>query len=571
MHRTNTLENTAEMDTGTDAAGSRPLNGRLLKIVVIIAVILAATNIILALIGTIRSYSPIPFGDDWSGAVGFIHKIADHQVGAWFEPFTDHRIIIQRIVTWTDYRLFGGLGISELSLIITFYFSIGLFLTFYLYKSNNIIEYILYTCIVSCLMVSWVQAHNFTLGFQLQFVSTYFFAVLSFLSYSRPLSACGHRSSLASTIALGLCSAGSMANGPFVFPVLILQSLLLKKDKIDIIILVLVTIFVFVLYYHEGVFLSANPHVPASTPSGVVLFTLRLLGGPAWSPLNSDALCILLGTISITTGSVFLLAAISNLTTMTKARSFYVSVNIFSLMSAIIIAAGRSGVYSFWDIKLTYSSRYMIVPLLYWCSLFLLALDLSKGPRARAMIVAAIAPLVLILTVYQWHAVDDDVAGLFDRKLGVLSYKVGLGRAELMPMAFANGYIAVQEATWAAANGVGIYHSLPWLRDAGIVQYHRAQENDRACYGVLERVDPDPRGEQVSGWAVTRNRTANLLVLLVNEQGRTVGYGITGATRQDLRARGLPLESGWIGFAKPKSGPLTAYLYLSAHPCRLSG
>jgi len=528
----------------------------------------ALANIVLVGIGIYKNYTPIPGYDEWLGTVGFLHQIANHDVSAWFSKFNDHRIVLQRISTWIDYDIFGGKNVFSLLFISCLYVAMIVAINWKTRKHLGARDSVIWTSIVTCIMLNWVQNQIMTWAFQVQFIGAYSFSVLSFIFYAESASVPDSKVPLALAIIFGLFSAGSMANGPLVFPVLVLQAILLKRNRSEIFGFTIISVVIFSLYFYDKIFLPSTTGIPTGSLSSIAMFLLRLLGGPLWLPLGSDALCICVGALCIIC-TIVLLYLSFNANRMTTARTFYIATLAFCLLSGVIISIGRSLAMEIFGLVMAYSSRYMIVPILYWSSLLLLALDLSRGAGTRAVMMAMVAPLIAVLTVYQWHAADD-TSYLFDRKLGVLSYKIGLGRKELVPLIFVGYDRFLAEAAWAAANRVGVYGSLPWLRDAGAVQFDRAHEDDRRCYGVLERIDPDPRGDRISGWAVSRSGSANLLVLLVDREGRTVGYGVTGATRHDLESKGLPSESGWVGFAKVGSGRLTAYLYLDGRSCRLS-
>ena len=58
----------------------------------------AFAMVLLAMIGGVRRYSPIPFGDMWNGTLGFFVRIQDGDYSAWWAQHNEHRIVLARIL-----------------------------------------------------------------------------------------------------------------------------------------------------------------------------------------------------------------------------------------------------------------------------------------------------------------------------------------------------------------------------------------------------------------------------------------------------------------------------------------
>jgi hypothetical protein len=85
--------------------------------------------ILLAILGTIRSYSPVPFWDMWDGFLQFYLKVSEQDWGAWWVGHNEHRIVLSRIFFWLDLRFFGGTGWFSLSATYLFIVVVGAFFT----------------------------------------------------------------------------------------------------------------------------------------------------------------------------------------------------------------------------------------------------------------------------------------------------------------------------------------------------------------------------------------------------------------------------------------------------------
>jgi hypothetical protein len=83
---------------------------------ILVAAISAVTFIVLAIIGTIRDYSPVPTMDMWPGFLNFYLKATAGDWSAWWQAHVSHRIVLSRLFFWLDLRFFGGGGWFSLTI-----------------------------------------------------------------------------------------------------------------------------------------------------------------------------------------------------------------------------------------------------------------------------------------------------------------------------------------------------------------------------------------------------------------------------------------------------------------------
>ena len=62
----------------------------------------------LAIVGGFRSYSPVPFCDDWEGILKFFIRVQDEDNAGWWEQFHEHRIVLARLLFWANFKWLGG-------------------------------------------------------------------------------------------------------------------------------------------------------------------------------------------------------------------------------------------------------------------------------------------------------------------------------------------------------------------------------------------------------------------------------------------------------------------------------
>src|SRR5689334_12957817 len=73
-------------------------------------IVLAVTTsfVALTIVGILRSYSPLPVGDDWVSYLGFYADLLEGRYSAWVVQEFGHRPILPRSLIWLDIRYFGG-------------------------------------------------------------------------------------------------------------------------------------------------------------------------------------------------------------------------------------------------------------------------------------------------------------------------------------------------------------------------------------------------------------------------------------------------------------------------------
>jgi len=478
----------------------------------------------------------------------------------------DHRIVIPRILFFLDIYVFGGWNAFG---IVAIYFMLAcLGVTIWIeYKKWHTVRYSSFIIIglIFSFLFSWIQNENLKWGFQSQFIAIYLFAMLAFAFYSRPTGS-------VKRVALGLifcaCAELSMGNGIATFFVMATQGFLLRRSWREIATILVAGAIASAIYFHNFVkpVLPLDPAV-AHVPLARLKFFLIFLGSPVFWVTHSLLLAGMAGLL------LFVLAALATIhlyrkRLFTPYRSFLIAGYGLIVASAIGATQGR------WMLGLlaAIASRYTLPVLLSFLVLSLLALDMAATKRARTIVV--LIPLVFLTFLAKFQEnVNGDVDILYRWKLAVLSQKIGLDHQDLDGLIFPLNvhYVYEQEANFAAEYEIGPY-SRGWLHDAGLVKFDKDLVDGSRCTGYLESVTTDSVGITASGWAVSPvRRHGSLLIVLVNPAGETVGYGVSGRKRDDVKAnvKHAPGNSGWVGFAKPGQKDLRAYALVGDRFCPL--
>ena len=192
----------------------------------------------------------------------------------------------------------------------------------------------------------------------------------------------------------------------------------------------------------------------------------------------------------------------------------------------------------------------------------------TGAARRRALLAGASALLVLLAGGLAWDIGARSPS--MDRKLAALSSRMASTTAELNGMALADDPPRYAEAVrrWARDAGFGVYGS-PWWSQVGVVRYREDARDDTRCAGRVDMLVPEGPDRGAQGWVTVAPASADVLIVLTDDSGTTVGYGVSGAARPDV-ARAVPgarRDSGWRAVADAR--PAHAYAYVDGRFCQL--
>jgi hypothetical protein len=528
----------------------------------LLAIVVVATTIY----GGIHYFSPIPFWDQWNGYIGFFHAIRDGDYWFFWSQHMDHRIVIPRILFFLDIYVFGGWNAFNIVAIYFMLACLGIVIWIE-YRKWHTVRYspFIILGLIFSFLFSWIENENLKWGFQSQFTAVYLFAMLAFAVYSRPTAG---MSRVALGIFFAVCAELSMGNGIATFFVMATQGVLLRRPWREIATVFMAGVIATAIYFYhfDKPVLPLDSNV-AHMPLARLRFLLIFLGNPFYWVVNNLMLAGIVGAL------IFIFAAVATIhlyrkKLFTPYRSFLVAGYGVVFASALGATQGR------WMLGLpaAVASRYTLPVLLSFLLLSLLAIDIATTKRSRTLVL--LVPLVFLTFLARFQTqVNGDIDLLYRWKLAVLGQKIGLDHQDLDTALFPLNVHSIyeREANFAAQYEIGPY-SRGWLHDAGIVKFDKDRVDGSLCIGFLETVAPDAVGMEVSGWVVSHIRSnMSRLIVLVNPAGETVGYGVSGKMRPDVKAtlKDVPRDTGWIGFAKPGQKDLTAYALIGDKFCPL--
>lgn len=534
------------------------------RVAAVWAAILAAFIVATSVYGGYHYFSPIPYWDQWDGYIGFYKALEDGQYGFFWSQHMEHRIVFSRILFLLDIVVFGGRNAFTVAMNYVLLLAVaGVIWREYAHgKSIPQSPWVIGGLVVGFLF-AWCQSENLKWGFQSQGIAVYLFAFLAFAVYSRPEHPV-RRLTLA--ILFSLLAVISMGNGVATFAILIGQAILLRRSWREwaaILVAGIVSATVYFRNYHKPT-LPIEPsvaHMALVRPRFFAIF----LGSPI---RNNLELCAFIGLCFFAI-ALLLIGKLYFRREVTPYRAFLAAIIGMVVVSAVGASNGR------WmqGLAAAVSSRYTTPVLMGYAALSLLALDVAKTRFAR--VGALLVPLIILTVVARFQPNSYADAGyLYNWKLAVLGQKIGLDHPQfesaIYPLDGLDRFRA--NADFAAADNIGPY-GRGWLHDAGIVKFDPMLVNAGLCEGFIESQSADTMGLIAHGWAVARRfKEPSLLIVLVDANGQTLGYGVTGQARADVARsiHGAPDDSGWIGFAKTGVQPLHAYAYVGGKFCPLA-
>ena len=468
----------------------------------------AGLFVLLALVGVIRAYSPVPYADEWDGFLGFYLRLQDGDWTAWWAQHNEHRLVLARAVFWIDVELFGGRGIF---LFATNFLLASLIAVIFwrMWLESAVGRFPWVGAFLTAWLFSWIQEDNFSWGFQSQF----------FLAQLLPLMALYllHRSSQAPrnimlfvlSLVLGVMSAGSMANGVLALPLLFIFAVLARMGWQRILSLGALAIIVTLFYYfdyktigdHGSLFQSLQQN-----PINAAHFLLLYLGAPFYYFLGkgdvSHAIAVAAGMFFV--GSAVVVAI--KLLPLAHERTLALVLLMF-LAFVGVGAVGTAGGRVVFGVEQALASRYMTPVLMGWGALLILYLPYLEqlGKRMGDKIWIPFAFLLVLMLFQQVAAFDSKKTRNFERKVAALALELQIKDSDQIKRVFPFVDWGLLIAQGARELNLSIFGAA-LIRDTNelIGAYMAPISLDpRLCNARIEEVvvvEDDPRFLRISGW-----------------------------------------------------------------------
>lgn len=472
-------------------------------------------------------------------------RFADHWSVLW-EQHNEHRLLLPRLIFWTDIRWFGGRNVVDLvaNLVLLGALSVTVGRIASRGVRLNWTEGIALAGVTATMAFSWMQDENLTWGFQNQWFGAYLFAMLAFDALARSRDTSGLSRQFLLALLYGSFAACWMASGLLVLPVLIAFSLYLGLSKRRVALLGFATALVWAAYFRHyvsppahGSLLSSVRHHPIEMAEYVLLY----LGGPVWAATAQLSLTYLAGAIVLVATLIGLWFGRTREVRAPALLAFAV----FVCGCAFITAGGRLP----FGVESAFAHRYTTSSLFAWLSLLLYFWVNARRPQARAVNAGLFALSLAVVLSCQGAAFSPDQDQLFAVKSAGLAMREDVYDSEWT------------YAVYPQAKPLRVIAQAARARDLSIFKrctsdYPCAPEQpavSRSCEGAIDRIKltGTPGRYTATGWIFDRDAKVQPAdVVIVNAQNELRGYGVVGSRRPDVEAA-LKLNDdrvGWTSF-----------------------
>lgn len=510
-----------------------------------------------------QHYSPLPYGDSWDGAIGFYMRVMEHPWHTFFEQHNEHRLAFSRLIFFADIRYFGGRNVFSLiaNLVLAGVLAAAFFRITIHYRPS--LPRQMRFGLAGAILVftfSWIQRENFAWGFQNQWFAVYLFALLAFHSVDRAAEViAGDQQArrlgwLTAALASAWVAAYSMSSGVLVFPALLVQALYVRLKPRELLAIVVVSVGVWLAYFIDWHKPGSSGNLIAGVrehPIAAFRYVLLYLGSPAFQIGNALAGAYVAGMLVLAA----LAANCFRLLRPGADRPKGVALLVFALFivgNALLTASGRL----WFGLETALASRYTTASLMGWLALILFAALNSQTPKqlGRAVFVALLATLAVASG--QRSFVHADRGETYARFVAGLALRAHVYDPEIIRPVYPFPDALPNIARQAEAAQLSIF--APDQPDY-LVPPNQVSASF-ACEGSIDDLSATttPGMYRATGWIYEQpDRRVPRAIVITNAAGATLGTGVTGGERDDVRKLlGRSARySGWTAFFKaPANG-----------------
>lgn len=516
---------------------------------------------VMAIVGAIRNYSPIPWWDMWGGTLQFYMDVQDKNYSAWWKQHNEHRIVLARLLFWVDYRYFGGRSVFLIAM--NYLFAGGAAVVFWRYLRESskdapiTVEDRAVGLFVAASLFLWSQENNFTWGFQGQFFLAQLLPLSALLLLAESTASPQRSGKYMLACTLGVLSIGTMANGLLALPLMAVLALVLRIGAARVGLIVALSASGFVLYftdYHSPGEHGTVMNAVREYPVGMLHYMLLYLGSPFHFLMGSGdfgRVGALLAGAALISGSAWLSW---HSIRAPQSNAFTIALLLFVFYICGSGLAAGAGRFVF-GIDGAVSSRYTTPAVMAWSALFV-ALHMRLGKRARRVgngsIFFGMFLLGCTMVATQLDALKSMRDSLSSREIAALALALDIDDPAIIQSVYPASMYAIAVTRTAVDRKLSVFGQYPYagLRNQ-LGTAVRTTDPTIACVGQLDRIEDIPgvtRFVRIQGWIYdsSSDKTPGF-VLIADHAGLTVGYALTGAVRADV-AKAIGSKALYAGF-----------------------
>jgi len=552
------------------------------RLAVCVFALIAAWFVVLAVLGAVRTYTPIPVSDMWDGNVEFFGKVSAGHWSAWWAPHNEHRIVLARMLFWLDMALFGGeskfLIVANYLLQVMF---VVVFRQFLLASLDRPEQQPLRRCLtlyICACVFFWSQEGNLTWGFQSQFILAQLLPLSALLAlYHSVTVGPNRRAAFVLAVMLGVASLGTMANGVLALPVLTLYAGLTRQPRARVLLLVALAI-VSPWLYHLGFAPSDHSALEAirQDPIGTLRFLLLYLGSPFYYIARNIDFPQARNVAAIF-GAIFL--AGSAWVTLREARQRPLPPLQLALLAFIVYIGGTAagttvGRVAIGEIQ-ALSSRYTTPAMMAWCALLVLFAPsiAALGKVWRTAILTLLVLMLLCAVPEQRRAALRHRDEAFQQFVAGIAIGMHIQDDEQIHVIYPFARRAVEIGEAAVAQRISLYSHTPYQESARAIGSSLRHLPSTVCRGSIDGIDDipsDPRFVRVRGWIGDNVPSRSPRPVYIVDGDVVVGYALAGQRRGDVAAAvgKWAQYNGFVGYIRTDERHKKLSIVTSSLSCR---
>lgn len=519
----------------------------MLLVALLVVVVFAST-----IFGVYRIFSPVPLNDMWGAYLDFYELVQAGDLGAWWRPHNEHRMIWSRVLFWLDLSYFQGNTVLQY---VASFLLVSLSLwVFYLFI-NKIVpseadatgkKFVALCC--AALLFHWCQFENFTWAFQNCFFMAQAFPLTAFYlqaQYVSPHQQANSKWWLTSLL-MGIASAGTLASGVFVLPLMLVYALLTRQTKARLILITASTVLclaVFLKDYHAINYQDANQAALLYQPLKALGFVLLFLGGPLFHIAGQGKI----GAIIAGLGGVIFIALTLRLfwqcTKIKSDRRFKGALLMFVLfigLCALAAANRRANL----GIAQALVSRYSTPALTGWVALMVAYADqiVPWFEKGKKQFFIPVSLMLLALLPFQSKALANLDDGVADRVVAALALAYQINDEKQIKEVFPEPSYALEVSKRAVLAKHSIFGLDPIKDAASMIGTRLSDSRSLQC-----------QASSLTGVAIPKDKK---------------WFGLTGVVQMNATDPTLAAVSTWQTYASvlDKSGAVVGRVILYRHP-----
>ncbi|KRB83400.1 hypothetical protein [Duganella sp. Root198D2] len=517
---------------------------------------LALLFAVLAVVGGVRGYSPVPFWDMWGGYLPMADPAANGGWSLWWHQHNEHRIVLSRLLFWVDLRWFGGaswflIAINYILVLLGAVLFCRILREAAAPSGRELDQHALAAFTVASLFF-WSQHENLTWAFQSQFILAQLLPLAALYILYRSIR--GGSAQFALACLLGVLSAGTMANGILALPMMTVYALLTRQGARRAGVLAALSALLLFAYLHD--YASPAGHAALSPlwqrKEQFVRYVAMYLGSPFYFAMGAGRTG---KTVALLAG-LFLIASSVRFAWQNLRHPHPPALQLALLFFIAYIGATASGTaMGRMHISMAPAFRYTTPALMAWAALLALSAPafLALHGRRRQFAYGALALLVLPMLAFQLKALESQADEIYDRAVAVLAIELRVPDKVQIGHVYPNTD-AIALSAQAADSQRSVFGMYPFRSARAQMGTVFAPAALPVCVGALDSaglIEGDARFLRVDGWLYEAGRkTVPQVVRFLDAEGKQVGYALGGKRRDDVAATAgqQARSAGYLGY-----------------------